>query len=142
ITNQSEGSIYCQCLEGLHVRIAEVGQLVVPGMFGSYTRAEDWWDPNLLVSLPLFVFLWLGWVNLIRQQPDVFLVTFPLYIALYVYWPFNQAGRYFSPVLSVILLCLWSAPQNAHNLAVAISARSIGRPFVCLRRPLAIPRSA
>jgi hypothetical protein len=32
-------------------------------------------------------------------------------MALYVYWPFNQTGRYFSPVLSVILLCLWSAPQ-------------------------------
>jgi hypothetical protein len=109
VTGLSEGSIYRQCWEGLHVRIAEVGRLVVPGMFGAY--AEDWWDPNLLVCLPLFALLWLGWVKLIGQQPDVFLVTFPLYFALHVYWPFNQAGRYFSPVLPLILLCLRSAPQ-------------------------------
>ncbi len=50
-----------------------------------------------------------------RQRPDVYLLTWPLYFALHVYWPFNQAGRYFAPLLPLLLLGLWRALDVRHG---------------------------
>jgi hypothetical protein len=109
VTELPDGPLYLQCVEGLRVRVSEVGRLTVPGMFGSYGRAGDWRDPNLLVYVPLCAFLAVGWWRAVRQRPDAYLLTFPLYFALHVYWPFNQSGRYFAPLLPLFLLALWRA---------------------------------
>jgi hypothetical protein len=108
-TDFPAGPLAMQCVEGLRVRISEVGRLTIPGMFASYGRAGDWRDPNLLVYLPLFVCLGAGWWKAVRRRPDAYLLTFPLYFALHVYWPFNQGGRYFAPLLPLFLLCFWRA---------------------------------
>jgi hypothetical protein len=108
-TEFPDGPIYQQCVEGLRVRVSEVGRLTIPGMFGSYGRAGDWRDPNLLVYLPLCALLAVGWWKSVRAAPDAYLLTFPLYFALHVYWPFNQAGRYFAPLLPLFLVCFWRA---------------------------------
>ncbi len=110
-TEVAGGSLGLQCLEGLRVRINEVGRLTIPGMFGSYGRAGDWRDINLVLYGPLFVLLWVGWWQSVRELPDAYLLTFPLYFAVHVYWPFDQAGRYFAPLLPLLLVCFWRALQ-------------------------------
>ncbi|MBV9122410.1 MAG: hypothetical protein JO112_03480, partial [Planctomycetes bacterium] len=96
-----------QCLEGLRIRISEVGRLLLPGMFNSYGKDGDWWNLNLLLYLPLVLLVALGWFRFARQRLDVFALTVPLYVALYVYWPFNQSARFFVPLLPMLYLCLW-----------------------------------
>jgi hypothetical protein len=108
-TEVAGGSIALQCLEGLRVRINEVGRLTIPGMFASYGRGGDWRDVNLFLYGPLFVLLWVGWWKSMRELPDAYLLTFPVYFALHVYWPFDQAGRYFAPLLPLLLLSFWRA---------------------------------
>jgi hypothetical protein len=108
-TEVAGGSVWLQCVEGLRVRINEVGRLTVPGMFGSYGRAGDWRDVNLFVYVPLFGLLWFGWWKSVREQPDAYLLAFPLYFVLHVYWPFDQAGRYFAPLVPLLLVCFWRA---------------------------------
>ena len=108
-TDFPDAPVYEQCIEGLRVRISEVGRVTVPGMFGCYGRAGDWLNPNLLVYLPLCLLLGVGWWKTVRERPDAYLLTFPLYFALHVYWPFNQSGRYFAPLIPLFLLCFWRA---------------------------------
>jgi hypothetical protein len=134
-------SVPLQCLEGLRVRINEIGRLTVPGMFASYGRAGDWRDVNLLVYLPLFGLLWVGWWKAVRQQPDVYLLTFPLYVALHVYWPFNQAGRYFVPQLPLLLVCLWRALETCGGWRLpAIRALVAAHLLVALEHWLVLDR--
>jgi hypothetical protein len=102
-------TIAAQCLEGLRLRIEEVGRLLVPGMFSCYRDDGRWLEVNMLVWLPLATLVGIGWWRFLRSRPDVFALTAPLYVALYIYWPFNQSGRYFLPLVPLLLLCLWFA---------------------------------
>lgn len=98
-------SLALQCLDGLRIRVSEVGRLTIPGMFNAY--GDTWLDFNLLVYAPLFAVCCYGWVRLVRRGSDALAWTAPWYFALYVYWPFNQSGRFFAPLLPLLLLCIY-----------------------------------
>ncbi|HEV3146881.1 MAG TPA: hypothetical protein VGZ47_23540 [Gemmataceae bacterium] len=94
-------------LEGLRIRISEVGRLTVPGMFGAFASRGNWRDWNLLVYVPVFALVCLGWWKSLGRQTDVLVLTFPFYFLLHAYWPWDQAGRYFAPLLPMLFMCLW-----------------------------------
>ena len=100
-------SLFRQCLEGVRVRISEVGRLTIPGMFGCYGGRGDWLNVNMLVYVPFCALLVLGWCRVARLQPDAFVLSLPLYVALHIYWPFDQGARFFAPLLPLLLICLW-----------------------------------
>jgi hypothetical protein len=106
---EAEESLPQRLLEGLRVRISEVGRLTVPGMFGAFVSHGNWRDWNLLVYIPVFALVCRGWWKWLRERADVLALTFPFYFALHVYWPWDQAGRYFAPVLPLLFVCLWYA---------------------------------
>jgi hypothetical protein len=97
-----------QLLEGCRVRISEIGRLTIPGMYGAHNGPADWLNLNMLLYLPLCGFLVWGWFRLVRVTRDVAALTLPFYAVLHIYWPWDQAGRYFAPVLPVLFLCLWA----------------------------------
>lgn len=138
-------SVAAQCLEGLRIRISEVGRLTMPGMFNAYGRNGTWLDVNMLVYLPLFVLLWFGWWRLVRRWSDAFAWTLPLYIALHIYWPFNQSGRYFAPLLPLMFLCFYFGLQGLgqwrlralQTLVVAHLAVALGH-WAFIDRPRAL----
>jgi hypothetical protein len=101
-----------QCLEGLRVRIMEVGRLTLPGMFGSYAAFGTWLDVNMLLYVPLCVLLAAGWLRFVRRRLDAFALLFPFYVALHIYWPYSQSGRYFAPLLPLVYLCFWFALEG------------------------------
>jgi hypothetical protein len=105
---QSGQSLPAQCLEGLRLRVGEVGRLTVPGMFNAYGDSRQWLNVNMLVYLPVCGLLVVGWWRFVRRL-DVFALTLPFYAGLYVYWPFDQSGRFFAPLLPLLLVCLWHA---------------------------------
>jgi hypothetical protein len=94
-------------IEGLRVRIGEVGRLLIPGMFNAYGRPENWFDLNVGVSVLVFVLVVIGWWRLVRRRHDVFALTLPFYFLAYTFWPFEAGARYILPMLPVLLASVW-----------------------------------
>jgi len=96
-----------QIAVGLHLRVADVGRLLIPGTWSSYARPGQWLDPNMLVDLPLVMLVAAGWWKLARRARDPLLWSMPLYVGLYVLWPYDQGTRFFMPILPVLLVSCW-----------------------------------
>jgi hypothetical protein len=98
-------------IEGLRLRISEVGRLLIPGMFKSYAASGDWLDINLVIYTPCFVLVAVGWWRFVRRRQDVLALTLPFYLAAYVIWSFDSGTRYLLPLLPVLVVSLWHALQ-------------------------------
>ncbi len=96
-------------IEGLRLRISEVGRLVVPGMFKAYAGHGQWLHINILIYLAVFALIALGWWRLLRRRRDVLAATAPFYFALYAVWAFDADTRYLLPLLPLLAVCLWFA---------------------------------
>jgi hypothetical protein len=112
-------SLPAQVLEGLRLRLSEVGRLTVPGMANAYSDAGNWLNLNFCVYLPLTGLLALGWWRFARRL-DVFALTLPFYAALYVCWPFDQSARFFVPLLPLLWVCFWHALPALGRRRVAL----------------------
>lgn len=93
--------------EGLRLRISEVGRLLIPGMFNAYGRPGNWLDLNVIVYVPVFILVAVGWWRFVRRQRDVFALTLPIYLFAYILWPFEAGTRYMLPMLPVLLASVW-----------------------------------
>jgi len=109
-------------LEGVRLRVYEIGRLLAPGMFGCYANTGDWLNVNTFIYVPLAGLVFFGWWRLARRQHNTLIMMFPWYFALYVYWPADQGGRFFAPILPLLFLSLWKglgvAPILKHTWCV------------------------
>jgi hypothetical protein len=87
------------------LRVSEVGQLLVPGMFRAYGRG--WADINSVVYALLMVAISIGWWRLARRRSDVLACTAPLYLGVHLFWPYSAGTRYFVPLLPVLVGSIW-----------------------------------
>jgi hypothetical protein len=108
ILGASQG-LGAQLLEGLRLRMAEVGRLLLPGMHKAYAPAHTWWHVNTLVYGAVAVLVGYGWVRAVRARRDVLLWAAPFYVLLYVIWPFDQGTRFLAPLLPVWVVAPWFA---------------------------------
>ncbi len=102
-----------QLLEGLRLRMAEVGRLLIPGMHKAYAPAHAWLHINTLLYGLVTLVVAMGWWRLARRNRDVLLWSAPFYALLYVIWPFDQGTRFFAPLLPVLVVSLWSVLGSA-----------------------------
>jgi hypothetical protein len=102
-------------IEGLRLRISEVGRLIVPGMFKAYAAHSQWVHINTVIYLAVFALIALGWWRLTRRRRDVFAASVPFYFILYVVWAFDADTRYLLPILPVIVASLWFAIEPFTN---------------------------
>ncbi len=109
-------------IEGLRLRISEVGRLVVPGMFKTYAAHGQWLNVNVFIYLAVFALVAAGWWRLIRRRRDVFAATMPLYFALYVVWAFDADTRYLLPLLPAIMVSLWFAIESMTRSPLTVLA--------------------
>ena len=109
-------------IEGLRLRISEVGRLVVPGMFKTYAAHGQWLNVNVFIYLAVFALVAAGWWRLIRRRRDVFAATMPLYFALYVVWAFDADTRYLLPMLPAIMVSLWFAIESMTRFPLTVLA--------------------
>lgn len=93
-------------LEQLRLRILDLGQLVVPGMFKAYD--DRWLSIATLCFVPVVAALAVAWWRFARRRADVFAWTAPPYVALYLVWPYG-AARYLLPLLPLLWLASWTA---------------------------------
>lgn len=107
-----------QLVEGVRLRTAEIGRLLVPGMYKAYARPGQWLDVTTLFYVVCAAFVLWAWWKLVRRDPDVLVLTFPFYLGLYVVWPFDQGTRFMMPMLPVLWLSVWMLiePWHRHRL--------------------------
>ncbi|MBI4582877.1 MAG: hypothetical protein HY717_02415 [Planctomycetes bacterium] len=91
-----------QLLEGLRLRISAIGRLLVPGMVKAYAKSGEWFNINLLVYVPVAAAAAVGWWRWVRHTRDLFALTAPFYLGLYILWPFGQDTRFMLPLLPVL----------------------------------------
>lgn len=89
---------------GLRFRAGEVCRLLIPGGLESGGR---WTQVVKILIVPALAMLVLGWCRLLRFRCDAFAASLPAYVLLHVYWPCGQGGRFWVPVLPLLLLCCW-----------------------------------
>ena len=98
---------FTQVSTDLHLRISDIGRLLIPGMWNAHGRAGNWLDFNLIIYLPLAVLVALGWFRLARRTNDPLLWSAPFYVLFYILWPFDQDTRFFTPILPILAISLW-----------------------------------
>jgi len=57
--------------------------------------------------VPLFIVFAIGWWRFAWGAPDILAWAFPLYLGLYIAWPYEQGTRFLMPMLPVIWGSLW-----------------------------------
>jgi hypothetical protein len=100
-------SLPAQLVEGARLRVAEVGRLMVPGMFKAYDAKGRWIPNTLFIYVPVFIAFAIGWWRFAMSAPNVLAWAFPLYLGLYILWPFEQGTRYMMPMLPVLWASMW-----------------------------------
>ncbi|MBA3273393.1 MAG: hypothetical protein H0T11_05920, partial [Chthoniobacterales bacterium] len=113
-------SILSQIHTGFRLRFEDIGRLTVPGMFKAYR--PGWINPNTPIYLCMVVLICVGWWRLVRRNKDIFALTAPFYLGLYICWPFGQETRYVFPLLPLLFLCLWVSIESARRHRLSILA--------------------
>jgi hypothetical protein len=110
-----------------HLRISEIGRLMMPGMRTTYAQEGDWLDINMVIYTALFLLLAWGWIRLIRRRADVLLWFLPFYLGFLLFWPYEAATRYATPILPMLVLVLWGAiePLTRSRLRILAAAAAL-----------------
>lgn len=111
-----------QILEGLRLRISSIGRLLLPGMFKTYGRAGEWLNPSMIIYIPLTCLIIFGWWKLLQRKPEVFGLTLPTYLLLYVIWPYDQGTRFLLPMLPLLWAGFWMYLRRFQNCRLRIIA--------------------
>ncbi len=93
-------------MTGIHRRINTTGRLLLPGCFGNYAQDDDWADPTMLLYIPAAVIIVIGAYRQFKYGADIFVLTSPFYILIYLFWPYGQGARFFVPLLPLFVLFL------------------------------------
>ena len=102
-----DASLVSQIIEGVRRQSAEVGRLLIPGMWKAHALAHDWHDPNTWIFLAACLPIAIGWWKLCKTTADPLALTLPFYLALYVIYPFDSGTRFTVPMLPVLAASLW-----------------------------------
>jgi hypothetical protein len=102
-----------QVLEGVRIRVAATGRLMIPGMHKASPHGGFWVYPHILVCGAVTVALLVGWWRLVRRHADILLLTAPIYVAFFIVWPYARSTRYFVPLLPVLVAALWGLLDRA-----------------------------
>lgn len=104
---QADQTFVQTLVDNVHRRINTVGRLFVPGCFRTYADTGDWLNPILLIYLPLTFMVCWGGVLLIRRHNDPFIMMAPLYVGMFLIWPYSQGTRFFIPILPLMVLAVY-----------------------------------
>ncbi len=98
-----DSTLISNLMHGLQLRILELGRLLIPGAFKVY---GGWLNPCMILYVPLFAAVCLGWFLVVRANSDSLCYAFPFYLALYILWPYDQGCRFMTPFVPLFWLSL------------------------------------
>lgn len=93
--------------ENVRLRISEVGRILVPGMYNHRGASFEWFNTTMMIHLGSALFVFIGWVKLVRRTYDPLTIALFFYTLMYFFWPFDQGTRYMFPMLPVLAVACW-----------------------------------
>jgi len=111
-TTRSLNSRDAGLMEGLRRETAEVGRLVLPGLWKAHARSGQWLNINTILYLLVCIPVAVGWWRFARKTFDPLVLTFPFYFVFLVCFPFDSGARYMVPMLPVVSAGVWLALQS------------------------------
>jgi 4-amino-4-deoxy-L-arabinose transferase-like glycosyltransferase len=100
-------SLVGQIAEGTRRQIAEVGRLIIPGMWKTHSREHEFLSVNNLIYLAVFIPVAIGWWKFCRETNDPLAIALPFFIVLYIVYPYDSGTRFTVPVLAVLVGSIW-----------------------------------
>lgn len=116
----SEDTLLQRMIEGVRLRIFEIGRIVLPGMLRAYDKQPKLLSPNLFLYGAVTAGVVWSWWRLVRREVDVLAWTLPAYVGMYIVWPFDQGTRYSMPLIALWMFLAW---EIFHRWAPATRTR-------------------
>lgn len=92
---------------GVQMCVSDIGRVCIPGLFKSHGSPGDWTDVNMLLHVPFFALVSIGWRRLTRVEADPFAWFMPFYFLLIAAHAMDAGARLMLPLLPALLLCAW-----------------------------------
>jgi hypothetical protein len=96
-----------QLAEGTRRQIAEIGRLLLPGMWKTHSREHDFLDINNWIFAAVCIPIAIGWWRFCRETIDPFAISLPFFIALYIMYPYDSGTRFTVPVIPILAGSIW-----------------------------------
>ncbi len=100
-------SLVGEIAEGTRRQIAEIGRLLIPGMWKTHSREHEFLNVNNLIYAAVFIPVVVGWWRFCRETIDPLALALPFFIALYVVYPYDSGTRFTVPVFCVLAGSVW-----------------------------------
>lgn len=97
---------------GLQICVSDIGRLCIPGMFKTHGTPGDWTDINLLLHVPFFLLVAIGWWRWVRRHDDLLAWCLPFFVLLLSAHAIATGARLMLPMLPALLVCFWLAIER------------------------------
>jgi len=101
-----------QLAEGTRRQVAEIGRLLIPGMWKTHSREHEYLDINNVIFAAIFVLVVIGWWRLCRETDDPLALSLPFFLALYIVYPYDSGTRFTVPIFPVLGGSVWYLLKN------------------------------
>ena len=96
-----------QIAEGVRRQIAEIGRLLIPGMWKTHSREHEFLNINNFLFAAACIPVAIGWWRFCRETIDPLALAFPFFVGLYVVYPYDSGTRFTVPVFPVLAGSVW-----------------------------------
>lgn len=110
---------------GIQLCISDIGRVCIPGFFKSHGVPGDWTDPNMLIHMPFFALVCLGWRRWRQHGNDLYQWYLPFYVLLIAAHAMDTGARLLLPLLPALLVCVWFALPPARERRQVVIAASL-----------------
>jgi 4-amino-4-deoxy-L-arabinose transferase-like glycosyltransferase len=97
------------CLQGLQMCISEDSRVALPGVAKSYGPPGQWFNVNMLLYVPFFLFLLWGCWRWQLRELDPLACALPFYIGLHTVYAIDSGARFAVPLIPPMMVSLWYA---------------------------------
>lgn len=115
---------------GAQLCVSDIGRVCIPGMFKSHGMPGNWLDPNMLIHVPFFAVVCLGWWRWRRRGNDLYQWYVPFYALLIAAHAMDTGARLMLPLLPALLMCIWFALPPVGERRQAVIAVSLAVQLV------------
>ena len=113
-------SLTGQIAEGARRQIAEIGRLLIPGMWKTHSREHEFLNINNLIYAAVFIPVSVGWWKFCRATTDPLALALPFFITLYIVYPYDSGTRFTVPLFPVLAGSVWFLLESLADKRAAI----------------------
>lgn len=117
-------------IEGMRLRISEIGGLMLPGMYKARSRPGVWLHINIAIYLTVCAIMIRGLWRVLRKRPEPMILGFPAFFIICSIYAYPSVTRYMLPVLPVLIAGIWfgleGLKRHRHTLMLILLIGHLG----------------